>query len=206
MEAKEFFLVGHALAHAGKIVDVDGYDSSFYEDRVVNGLREDQLRQRPQGLNSIAFLLWHIARTEDVAANVVIAGDPQVFDEGEWAPRLRVARRDIGFGSTSEQVDEISAAVDIDHLRAYRLAVGRRTRALVQTLPSSAWQRVIGQESIERAIREGGLLLQWPWPREKWATQRVARLLSWPCLGHSTMHLGQAMWVRKLVLEHPSSN
>jgi hypothetical protein len=206
VEAKEFFLVGHALAHAGKIVDVDGYDSSFYEDRVVNGLSEDQLRRRPQGLNSIAFLLWHIARTEDVAANVVIAGQPQVFDEGTWAPRLHVARRDLGFGSTSEQVQEIGAAVDLANLRAYRLAVGRRTRALVQSLPVTAWEMVVGQDRIDQAIREGAVLPQWLWPREKWAMQRVARLLSWPCLGHSTMHLGQAMWVRKLVLEHPSSN
>lgn len=206
MEAKEFFLVGHALAHAGKILDVSGYDSSFYEDRVLNELSERNVRQRPKGLNSIAFLLWHIARTEDVSANVMIAEKPQVFDEGKWAQRLRVARRDIGFGSTTEQVDEISATVDIANLRAYRLAVGHRTRALVQALPATAWERVIDHTRVERAIQEGALLPQWTWPLEKWATQRVARLLSWPCLGHSTMHLGQAMWVRKLVLEHASSH
>ncbi len=182
-----------------------GYDSWFYEDRAVNGLSEAQLRLRPQGLNSIAFLLWHIARTEDAAANGAIAGRRQVFDEEEWAQRLNVARRDMGFGSTSEQVAEVSAAVDIGNLRAYRLAVGRQTRALVQSLPPSAWEAVIDQSRIDQAIREGALLPQWPWPREKWRGQRVARLLSWPCLGHSTMHLGQAMWVRKLVLEHPAS-
>jgi hypothetical protein len=192
------------LAHAGQIVDVRGYDSSFYEDRVLNELSEHHLRERPQGLNSIAFLLWHIARTEDAAANVVIAGQSQVFDEGKWASHLRVARRDIGFGSTTEQVDEISKDVDVGNLRAYRLAVGRRTRAMVQTLAVADWERVIGPERVDQAIREGALLPEWTWPREKWATQRVARLLSWPCLGHSTMHLGQAMWVRKLVLEHPS--
>ena len=205
MDAKEFFLVGHALAHSGQVVDVEGYDSSFYEDRVVNGLSDDQLRRRPQGLNSIAFLLWHIARTEDVASNLVIAGRAQVFDDGAWAPRLNVPRRDLGFGSTSEQVAEISAAVDMGTLRAYRLAVGRQTRALVQTLPPSAWQTAIDQSRIDQALRAGALLPEWPWPREKWGGQKVARLLSWPCLGHSTMHLGQAMWVRKLVLQTPAS-
>jgi len=55
MDAREFFLVGHALSHSGKLVDVEGYDSWFYEDRAVNGLSEAQLRLRPQGLNSIAI-------------------------------------------------------------------------------------------------------------------------------------------------------
>lgn len=205
MDAKEFFLEGHALAHSGKLVDVEGYDSSFYEDRVVSGMPEDQLCRRPEGLNSIALLLWHIARTEDVAANVAIAGRRQVFDEGEWVRRLHVSRRDVGLGSTSEQVSEISAVVDLENLRAYRLAVGRQTRALVQTLPPRAWETLIDRSRIDQAIREGALLPQWPWPQQKWVGQRVARLLSWPCLGHSIMHLGQAMWVRKLV-ENPSSN
>lgn len=201
MQARDLFLVGHALAHAGKILDVDEYDASFYEDRVVNGLDDDHMRQRPHELNSIGFLLWHIARTEDVAANLIIASHPQVFDEGKWAPLLRVARRDIGYGSTPDQVEEISATLDLASLRAYRLAVGRRTRALVQTLAPADWETVIAQSRIDRAIQEGALLPHWPWPRKSWGTQRVVRLLSWPCLGHSTMHLGQAMWVRKLVLE-----
>lgn len=45
----------------------------------LHGLPDDQLRLRPQGWNSIAYLLWHMARCEDVAANVVVAQRPQVF-------------------------------------------------------------------------------------------------------------------------------
>ena len=53
----------------------------------------EQLRRRPvKGSNSLAWLLWHMARIEDVAVNVVVANRRQVFDEG-WAERLKVPRR-----------------------------------------------------------------------------------------------------------------
>lgn len=199
MDIKEFFLLSHARSHSGRLVDTDG-NMSFYEDRAVSKLTEDQLRLRPQGLNSIAWILWHVARTEDVAANVVIAGRRQVLDEDDWPSRLRVTRRDIGTGMTPEQVGELSAAVDIPSVRAYRLAVGRRTREIVTALRAEAWDTPIDRARIDRGFAEGAFLPDAKWPYTFWGDGTVGWLLSWPCLGHNNMHMGQAMWVRKLVL------
>jgi len=59
-------------------------------------LTDEQMRVRPrEDLNSLAWLMWHIARAEDIFVNVVFAGRPQVFDDG-WTGKLGVTRRDFG--------------------------------------------------------------------------------------------------------------
>ena len=69
-----------ALHTAGPAGDVGG-DAAGPE-RWLSGRSEAQMRRRPgPGLNSIVWLLWHMAGTEDVAVTVVVAGHPQVFDD-----------------------------------------------------------------------------------------------------------------------------
>ncbi len=46
--------------------------------------------------NSLVWLLWHMARSEDVHINVLLMKHPQVLDRAEWTRRLRVERRDTG--------------------------------------------------------------------------------------------------------------
>jgi hypothetical protein len=62
---------------------------------VLQGLSHEQVRLRPDGLNSIAWLVWHMARCEN-ALNLLLAGRPQVLDEEHWLPRLNVSIRDVG--------------------------------------------------------------------------------------------------------------
>jgi hypothetical protein len=110
------------------------------------------------------------------------------------------ARRDIGTGMTAEEVSVLSEAIDIPSLRRYRLAVGKRTRDLVPALSPERWEETVDASKIRRAFEEGAFLPDHTWPYDFWGGKPVARLLAWPCLGHSLMHLGQAMWVGKLVL------
>jgi len=51
-------------------------------DRILGGISDDQMRLRPgKETNSIAWLVWHMARTEDVVVNlVVVDNDRQVFE------------------------------------------------------------------------------------------------------------------------------
>jgi hypothetical protein len=50
---------------------------------------------------------------------------------------------------------EMTARADIASVRAYRSAVGLRTREVVRTLPSGAWDEIVGAEDIERGGRAG---------------------------------------------------
>lgn len=63
MDAIDFFLVRYTELH-GRLVD-----------DLVRGLNEAQVRGRPApGVNTVAWLLWHMARIEDVGVNRFVAG------------------------------------------------------------------------------------------------------------------------------------
>src|SRR5215475_6934559 len=137
MDLVQFFLQLHATTHAG---DVSG---AVTAERWLSGLSDDQLRRRPGlGLNSLVWLLWHMARTEDVAVNLVVAGRDQVLDDG-WMRRMNVPWRIIGTGMTDNEVTEMTARADVATVRAYRAAVGIRTREVVQGLRADAWAEIV---------------------------------------------------------------
>ena len=108
MDLLTFFLRQHAAVHAS---DVSGH--VFPSQRIFSELSDDQMRMRPAtGLNSLIWLLWHMARTEDAAVNPVVAGRDQVLDD-EWMRRMKVPWRIIGTGMTEDEVTEMTARADI---------------------------------------------------------------------------------------------
>ena len=40
-----------------------------------------QLRASPDGLNSVVWTLWHLSRYEDLVVNLMLRGEPELFDE-----------------------------------------------------------------------------------------------------------------------------
>lgn len=191
MDALAFFLVQHARLHFADV----GEERPPAE-RVFGGLTDEQLRLRPgKGFNSLAWLLWHTARTEDVAVNVVVGNRRQVFDNG-WAERLKVPRRDIGTGMTEAEVAELSAGIDIGALKGYRSAVGRRTREVAAALPAAAWQEIIGAADIERAVSQGAFGSAAGWVAGAWQGQSRATRLGASAIAHNAMHLGEAVTIR----------
>src|SRR5688572_28481905 len=95
---------------------------------LFQGLTDEQIRTSPHpAVNSIAWLVWHMARAEDTAVNRLVARRPPLISESEWPARLGVTRRDVGTAMTDDEVTDLSARIDLDGLRAYWRAVGERT-------------------------------------------------------------------------------
>jgi hypothetical protein len=106
-----------------------------YGQRLFDRLTEAQMRSRPQpGLNSIAWLLWHMARCEDAGLNRLVAVRTQVFDEGNWGERLHVPLRHHGTGMTDQEVTALSQHINLSSLQVYYEAVRARTVEVVQGL------------------------------------------------------------------------
>ncbi len=200
MNGVDLFLREHAIVHSADLV---AGESRSMEDTVLRDMDETQIRARPQGLNSLAWLFWHIARYEDVAVNPIVAARPQVFDEDGWAARLGIERRDMGTGMNAEEVALLSESIDIAAMRAYRVAVGRRTREVAAALPEAGWERIAGAEDIARASAQDAF---GPYPEATWVERKLwpgkscAWFLYWLGVGHPLMHIGQGRWVRKLIL------
>ncbi len=197
MDALELFLREHASVHSAQVAE--GEQRSL-EDGVLRHLTEEHLRARPQGLNSIIWLLWHMARVEDVGINVIVAARPQILDEQGWKERLGIAIHDVGTGMTGEDVADLSARIDVSAVRAYRVAVGRNTREAVQALPTAEWPRGPDGAALERIRAQGVLRPEAEWLLRFWEGKTKSWFLSWMGVGHNYLHLGQARWVRKLLL------
>lgn len=193
MDLATFFLRQHAAVHAS---DVSGL--TFSAQRVFGEASDDQMRTRPgKGLNSLVWLLWHMARTEDAAVNPVVAGRDQVLDDA-WMRRMNVPWRIIGSGMTDDEVTAMSARADIAAVRAYRSAVGLRTREVVQALGADAWDEIVGVGDITRGAAAGAFRdwvegTTYPW--QGWT--RGDQLAS-SALRHNAAHIGEAVTVRGL--------
>jgi len=160
MDAIDFFLLRCADIHrqAG--------------DELLGGLPDDQVRGRPvPGANTIAWLVWHMARIEDVGVNRFLTDGAQVH--ADWMERLDVGRRDVGTGMTDAEVDAFSARVDLAALRGYWDAVTRRTLAVAEALRGEDLAVHVPAERVRRvASEEGAVSPGVGWLTDFWAAGR----------------------------------
>ena len=149
----------------------------------LRGLDPDALNALVRGPggaqgNSIAWLVWHAARQQDVQIAELAAVD-QVWVTGDWAARLGVHRGpdEIGFGDTPERVAALRIE-DPDMLLAYLTAVTDATQAYLRSLTPTALDDVVDTS--------------WDPP-----VTRGARLIS--VIDDAVAHLGQAEYARGLL-------
>ena len=187
-------LAQHALLHTADVSD----GPASIADRTFAGLTDSQLRLRPgKGLNSLAWLLWHMARTEDVNVNLVVTDGQQVWTE-EWVRRLKVARTDIGTGMTEDEVTDLSETLDLTAARAYRSAVGRRTREVVGSIGGGVLDETVGAADVARASAAGAIGTRAEWLVPFWQNHSRATRLATVCITHNAIHLGEAQVLRSV--------
>jgi hypothetical protein len=200
MDARALFLMQHARLHAGA---TSGTSDVSFQDGLCEGLSDAQLVERPHGVNSIAWLLWHITRFEDLVINTVLRGTGEVLDRDDWLARLRLTSRLAGTGSGDDELADFASAVEPGALLAYRVAAGRETRAWVAAAPDSA---LAGVPNVEERLARAPLTLdeRAAWVRALWANKTGYALLSLPILDHGHLHLGEARATRGLLLRTQS--
>ena len=190
MDAAPFFLLRHEPLHG------------MMTDRLLDRLSDAHLRTRPPGLNSIAWLLWHVARGEDLGVNAFAYGQPQVFDEGGWDKRIGAGRRDLGTSMTSDEVDAFCASVDVRAIVDYWRAVGDRTLATIRRDGARGWDEPVDPALMRRIICDTGdygphvdtnrVQTFYAGMTRAWAFGHLA-------LTHSFMHFGEATVVRGML-------
>jgi DinB superfamily len=182
MDAIEFFVLHHERLHMQVARDF------------LQGLSDEQIRLRPHGLNSIAWLVWHMARCED-ALNLLLVGRPQVLDEADWLPRLNLSIRDVGTEMGDDEASDLSARINLTALRDYYTVVGRRTVEVVRSLPPETLDEL---PDLDR-FRAAGVFRE----KASWAiVERTGQTKGWWLgqlgIAHSQSHRGQATVIRLL--------
>jgi len=192
MDARDLFLNQHSVVHSAAV----GGNKGSAAERAFTGMSEEQMRVRPrEDLNSLAWIMWHIARAEDIVLNPVLAGRAQVFDDA-WSKRLGISRRDFGIGMTTAEVSELTRQIDVDALREYRDAVGHRTREIVGAFRPDDWEGTVQAAGLERAAAEQAFGARTEGMVTAFSGRPRAMVLSGIALFHPSGHLGEAITVR----------
>jgi DinB family protein len=194
MDAIDLFLVRYQQVHGSLVGDL------------LKDLSEVEIRRRPHhAVNTIAWLVWHAARVEDVGVNRFIAARSQVLTEQGWLDRMNLARRDVGTGMDDAEVDELSVSIDLTGLRGYWEAVGQRTVEVAESLRGQDLTDMVGLERVTRAARdEGAVVEKASWLVDFWAGGRTrAWFLAQVPLLHVYGHYFEARVVKGL-WGHPS--
>jgi len=144
----------------------------------VDGLSVDDLAWRPDDeANTIAWLVWHTARGQDVQV-ADLAGSDQVWVVDGWVDSfgLPFAPGEMGYGMSPSDVGAVR--VDAELLVGYLEAVTLRTRGYLDDLDAASYDDVV-DDAWDPPVTAG------------------SRLVS--ILNDCVQHLGQASYVRGLL-------
>jgi hypothetical protein len=100
---------------------------------------------------------------------------------------------------SAEAVASLSAQLDINALREYRIAVGRRTREIVKKLKPADLNQRVEAARLHRVVKTGAVTSEAMEIINYWGKRTIAGLLLMPPTRHNFLHLNEALSVKKKV-------
>ena len=183
-----------------RVFFVDQYriTAGVVDQLVLAGVEEAQLRRQPAAdQNSLAWLLWHAARWEDVIVHSWVCNQPQVFDRQHWHDKLATGTRHVGTAMTPDEVCDLSERIDLVALRGYRSALAEATISAIAVLDDGSFEEVVGDDRLVVGRPDGAFRNEKAaWMDDFWSGHPVSWFLAFLNL-HAAEHLlGEALVVR----------
>lgn len=186
-EAKELFYDIHSKLHLSEMSGT----ATNEVDMLLSDLQRNEYSIMPTIKDeTIAWVLWHTARIEDLTINFLVAEGNQIFNS-DWQKRLNVRITDTGNALTDEQIIDLSQSINIKELLNYRNEVGRKTRDIVKLLSTHDIKRRVSSENLNK-ISECGGVTSHPdsiWLLDFWGKKDVGGILLMPPTRHIMLHM-----------------
>jgi hypothetical protein len=195
-EGMRLFLEQHAAAHSAAISGGQGWS---LQDETLAGLSDDQVRVCPRKGNSIAWLLWHTARIEDVTLNFLVLGRPQVFVREDWPQRLGAPVREVGNAMDREALERFSAQVCVPALIEYRAAVGRSARAGIAALQPAQLKEIVPSLTVQCLVEDGSIPAEIDW-LARFYSERPKGFFLTRITSHNFLHIQEAYRLSRQLL------
>lgn len=197
-QAIDLILHQHAMLHDSRM---SGVSETTFDDDAWEGVTDTAARKIPAGEeHSIAWIVWHMARIEDITMNVLVADEQQVFLRDGWQEKLETEFTMIGNSMTAEERLALSNQVNIGALRDYRIAVGKQTEVVVKMLKPEEMGRLTPPDRLKRLLDERAVDEKFQGPLNYWGGLTVSGLMLMPPTRHLLMHLNEIMTLKKKVL------
>jgi hypothetical protein len=163
-----------------------------FENTIKTVFTPEQMKERVDDKgNSIVWLAWHLARTEDVVTNTILQGTPQLLTQDNWQARLGIHVTHIGTGLGDEGAAEITKQINVEAADDYWQAVAKA---------SYEWLKAIDPKDLEEVPNLPERLAAVPpvlasatnqGVTQFWNGLDAGRLFSAIVIGHGYIHIGQ---------------
>lgn len=160
----------------------------MFDQSIKNVLSYEEMKQRSDDKgNSIAWLMWHLARIEDQTVHTFIQGKPQILVSGGWQERIEIEGAATGLGFGDEEVAEVTRAMNVEAVDDYWKAAQKA---------SYEWLRSISREDLEfvpdlDARRAESEAPNEPGNWDLWRGRTAGFIFSGTVISHGYIHIGQ---------------
>ncbi len=109
--------------------------SRRYLTEALDGLTQEEAVWSPgPECNSIAFILWHMTRWEDLPVNRLVQGKTQLYESEGWREKLGTPPKETGYEYTVEQL-QAWPVPKLEDIRGYADSVREKTLAFLESVP-----------------------------------------------------------------------
>ena len=117
-------------------------ESQEYLTEALKELTEEDLTWSPKaGCNSIIFILWHLARAEDILITSILRNSKEVYESEGWQERLGTPVKESGFQYNTTQLQSWPMP-KVEIVQRYASSVREKTIALLSSLDGTKLSEV----------------------------------------------------------------
>lgn len=196
-EAIKLCLNQHAMVHSSEMSQIN---VMTFEDELWEGLGETVFRTMPTVKDeTIAWSLWHLTRIEDITMNILVADEKQVINTDDWQEKMNIKVCDTGNSMTDEEIIDLSSKINMQELRKYRIAVGRKSRDVIRSFQPADLKRKVEPVRLQRVLDERAVLKvdSAQWLIDFWGRKNVAGIILMPLTRHQKVHINESMRLKK---------
>ena len=151
---------------------------------------------------TVAYSLWHIFRIEDIVAHTLIAGDEQIFFQGDYQRKINSPIMTTGNELTGEEIIEFSQKLCIGELYAYAKAVDIASTKILENLAYEDIKLKIPDAKRE-VLENLGVVSKdenaW-WLIDYWCGKDIRGLIQMPFSRHWIMHIEACIRIMEKLL------
>lgn len=195
-EAKELLLEMHKSVHFS---EKGNTQNPTLMDDLWEGLQDNEFAVMPTEKDeTIAWGVWHITRIEDLTINILVDESEQILND-KWLLRLNTKRTDTGNAMNDDEIMDFSKGIDIDALKAYRIAVGQKTQEVLSSLKVEDMKRKVKHQQLAKILNEHGVL-DHPdslWLLDFWGKKDVSGIILMPITRHQIVHINAGFNIKQ---------
>jgi len=163
-------------------------------DSVIALIPQDRWHEQvDNGGTTVAGLLLHVARHQDLAVQVAIKGRAPIF--ATHRSELGLAQAHDGVGLTEAEDQQATALMPSVALVQYIDAVFDATQDWLRQLSTSALDHT--PDTSDHLDGQANISVnEFPWLHRMWGNRPTWWLVQWPVIGHANAHIGEGISIR----------